>query len=319
MVLALLVFPNQLFAWTGFLPTSWEMHLNDIDAKKIAASANDLVVIDYSRDGTDENAFRADEIDAMKKNGKKVIAYLSIGKAEMWRFYWNGQWEAPQQDDCRQLTFDTLKRKWAWEMKCPNGNTGLVGEKNPNWNGATYAKYWEPDWLKKAIRPYLKRISEAHFDGVYLANIDAYEYWGGQNGAKAQYAREMEKLVGVIAALMKQKMGSEFLVIAEGGISIVKDSKNSAANRRYLASLDGIALRSLFTGNTKRQTQYQADLLKKYYFDKSPILLFEFVPTGQEKLLKATQADFEKTSGLRFIINNTAQDQSLNELSPRKI
>ena len=52
-----------------------------------------------------------------------IIAYLSIGEAEDYRFYWN-------------------KKKPNWIVK-----------ENENWEG----KYWSPEW-KSIIKKYQKKI-----------------------------------------------------------------------------------------------------------------------------------------------------------------
>jgi len=91
-----------------------------------------------------------------KANGgvRLVIAYMSIGEAESYRYYWQSEWEIDPP-------------KW-------------LAEENPNWAGNFKVRYWDPAW--QAIicgddDSYLSRILEAGFDGVYLDLIDAYEYF----------------------------------------------------------------------------------------------------------------------------------------------
>ncbi|MBI5115101.1 endo alpha-1,4 polygalactosaminidase [Candidatus Poribacteria bacterium] len=83
-----------------------------------------------------------------------VIAYMSIGEAEDYRYYWQPSWA-------------TNPPYW------------LAGE-NPAWPGNYKVHYWDPAW--QAIiygnnDSYLKKILDAGFDGVYLDIIDAYEYF----------------------------------------------------------------------------------------------------------------------------------------------
>lgn len=123
---------------------------------KLSETNYDLLVIDAFFDRF--NAFTADEIDLLRKkaNGgnRLVIAYMSIGEAEEYRFYWRKNWETD---------------KPAWLTK-----------ENPNWTGNYKVRYWHPDWKNIIYRlenSYLQRIQSAGFDGVYLDIIDAFEYF----------------------------------------------------------------------------------------------------------------------------------------------
>ena len=94
-----------------------------------------------------------------KNNGasRLVIAYLSIGEAEDYRYYWQDEWK---------------KNPPRW-----------LAEENPNWPGNYKVSYWDPDWQKIVYgndRSYLNRIIDAGFDGVYLDIIDAFEYFENQ-------------------------------------------------------------------------------------------------------------------------------------------
>lgn len=111
----------------------------------------DLVILDAF---FDETPYSEQDIISMKtkSNGgsRLVIAYLSIGEAEDYRYYWEADWES-------------------------DGPTWLLNE-NPYWEGNYQIKYWDDDW-KTIIDGYLDIILESGFDGVYLDLIDAYEYF----------------------------------------------------------------------------------------------------------------------------------------------
>lgn len=83
-----------------------------------------------------------------------VIAYMSIGEAEDYRYYWDDDWN---------------KNKPDW-----------IEKENPNWKGNYKVKYWFDDWKNIIIYAqdsYLNKIINSGFDGVYLDIIDAYEYY----------------------------------------------------------------------------------------------------------------------------------------------
>ena len=75
---------------------TWGYQLQKVDPAEIAASPFDLVVIDYSRSGTDDKRFTPAEVKGMqvKPDGRRriVLAYMSIGEAEDYRFYWRKNW-----------------------------------------------------------------------------------------------------------------------------------------------------------------------------------------------------------------------------------
>jgi len=69
--------------------------LQNLDLTAIGQTAYDLVVMDYSSDGTAAGEFTPAEIAALKYSpgGEKIIfAYMSIGEAEDYRFYWQEGW-----------------------------------------------------------------------------------------------------------------------------------------------------------------------------------------------------------------------------------
>jgi cysteinyl-tRNA synthetase len=95
----------------------------------------------------------------LKENGgtRPVIAYMSIGEAEEYRYYWQTEWET-------------------------NPPAWLAGE-NPDWLGNYKVNYWNENWQDIIFGnsdSYCKRILDAGFDGVYLDIIDAFEYFEEQ-------------------------------------------------------------------------------------------------------------------------------------------
>jgi len=131
---------------------SWVYQLQDAEPSTIAKSGFELAVIDYSSDGSDETAYTREEIDNMKDNRVIPIAYLSIGEAEEYRFYWREKWrrEPP---------------RW-------------LGPENPEWPGNYKVRYWYEEWHGIVLN-YLDKIIQQGFSGVYLDLIDSFEYWSG--------------------------------------------------------------------------------------------------------------------------------------------
>jgi len=121
----------------------------------LAATDYDLVLLDLFFNDT---ALTSAQLDAMRNKAiggqRLLIAYMSIGEAEDYRWYW--------QD--------------AWNSNPP----GWLCEENDNWAGNYYVEYWNDDWqalIFGSPEAYLDRIMAAGFDGVYLDIIEGYEYF----------------------------------------------------------------------------------------------------------------------------------------------
>jgi len=121
----------------------------------LAQTNYDVLIIDMFFNG---QAFTSQDISALKTkaNGgiRKVIAYISIGEAENYRYYWNSHWV--------------------------NDPPIWLDEENPDWQGNFKVRYWEPGWQKIIYgtqNSYIKKILDDGFDGAYLDIIDAFEFF----------------------------------------------------------------------------------------------------------------------------------------------
>lgn len=121
----------------------------------ICSTNYDLVIVDLFHDGVE---FSPDEVGKLRRkaNGSRrmVLAYMSIGEAEDYRYYWNSTWK--------------------------RGSPSWLDKENPNWKGNYKVHYWDSEWQSVIFGnagSYLSRIIAAGFDGVYLDIIDAFEYY----------------------------------------------------------------------------------------------------------------------------------------------
>jgi len=116
----------------------------------------DIVLIDLFYGGAESLSSNNVSSLKLKQNGgsRLVIAYMSIGEAEDYRYYWQSGWKT--------------------------GSPEWLLEENPNWKGNYKVRYWDADWQKIIYgnnNSYLKKIIDVGFDGVYLDIIDAFEYF----------------------------------------------------------------------------------------------------------------------------------------------
>ena len=166
--------PSPLAGVNDFL-----YQLQDLDLDAVGATAYDLVVMDYSSDGRETGEFTGEQIGALRNSpgGPKVLlAYLSIGEAEDYRYYWQSDWE--------------------------EGNPAWLEGENPDWPGNLKVRYWDPGW-QSVVFDYAGRILAAGFDGAYLDIIDAYEYFADRGRTTA--AQDMTGFVAALAAFFRAR------------------------------------------------------------------------------------------------------------------
>lgn len=206
--------------------------LQSIDLTAIRNTKFDLAIIDYSGDGSESGRFTAEEILELKygsNDSKLVLAYMSIGEAENYRWYWNSSWDADN---------DGLPDE---------GAPPWLGPSNPDWPGNYKVRYWEPEWqsiIYGSPTSYLDKIIETGFDGVYLDIVDAYEYWGpgGESGLNRETVeQEMVDFVVAISEYAKRK-DSDFGVFPQNGSPL-------GTYEAYLDAVAGIGQEDMYYGN----------------------------------------------------------------------
>jgi cysteinyl-tRNA synthetase len=202
--------PISLAAVNDFL-----YQLQDLDLAAIGDTAYDLVVMDYSADGTEAGEFTPAQITALKHSpggAKIVLAYMSIGEAEDYRFYWQEGWTP--------------------------GNPAWLDAENPDWPGNYKVRYWDPGW-QSIISGYTDRLLDAGFDGAYLDIIDAYEYYADRGRTTA--AQEMVDFVAAIRAHARAR-DPDFYVFPQNAPQLAEEVP------AYLGSVDGIGQEDIYYG-----------------------------------------------------------------------
>jgi cysteinyl-tRNA synthetase, unknown class len=123
-----------------------------IDA--IAETDFDVLLIDLFFNGKE---LTSDEINRLKykANGasRLVIAYMNIGSAEKFRYYWKNNWGLHHPL--------WIKRKYE------------------GYDDEFWVKFWKPEWQEIIYgndKSYIKKIIDAGFDGAYLDNVEAYYF-----------------------------------------------------------------------------------------------------------------------------------------------
>jgi cysteinyl-tRNA synthetase, unknown class len=217
---------------------SWGYQLQGASPDRMAA-AIDLLVVDAQREAAPHESLGSDTVARFQQrpdgSRRLVLAYLSIGEAETYRHYWwpHWRWFAP-----------------SW-----------LGPENREWKNNHLVRFWQPGWrriivdprpslaaraleqVSPARKPYLDRVLEAGFDGVYLDRVDAYYEWQKSNpGAEAA----MIAFVAEISAYAKARKPN-FLIVPQNAEELLQHA-------HYRRHIDAVAKEDLFFG-AKEQEQ----------------------------------------------------------------
>jgi len=241
---------------------------------EIGATSFDAVVIDYSSDGGPSGEFTAQEIATLKATGKVVLAYLSIGEAESYRWYWNPIWNDEPAPD-------------------PDAPSWL-GPFNPSFPDNFKVRYWETGWENLLFgttsgpsKSSLDRILDQGFDGIYLDIIDAFDFWPATSPperTRAQARIEMMDLVHDLATYARVTRGFPgFLVFPQNGGDIIRNDGGTldAAGQAYLAAIDGIGVEDLFYDEFSPQSpasvQFRTGVLDQYRMAGNLVVAVDYV------------------------------------------
>ncbi|MCK5266792.1 MAG: endo alpha-1,4 polygalactosaminidase [Spirochaetes bacterium] len=225
---------------------SWLYQLQNVSISDIAKSPYDLVVIDYAQDGSRNTEFSKAQILRIQNSGKIVLAYVSIGEAENYRFYWKKHWSKSNHPD--------------WILKL-----------NQDWTGNFIVKFWHPQWKKiiyNGLNSYISRIISAGFDGVYLDRIDTYRFWKKRGFVNAE--KRMILMVKQISQIVRQSGIKKKYVF-------VQNAPELGRRKDYLDSVDGIGQESIFYKSDKNATSLDT---RRFYFK----YLSYFIKAGKSVL-----------------------------------
>jgi cysteinyl-tRNA synthetase len=200
--------------------------INGAEIADIISTTFDLAIIDYSKDGSEPGKYTPAQIQWLKENDTIPIAYFSIGEAEDYRYYWNGNW-------------DMTPPSW-------------LGVENPNWPGNYKVRYWQQGW-KDIVFDYLDEIIDLGFSGVMLDIIDGYYYWSDEVGEVSEVfaAKEMIDFVYEIYTYAANKTGNpDFMVFPQNAVEIL----DYDTEEKYINAISGLSIESLYYKPNGNQT-----------------------------------------------------------------
>ncbi|MCP5050167.1 MAG: hypothetical protein GY940_23580 [bacterium] len=332
----LCVLCGSVFPQNDPLPLSniryWAYQIQNLDTpgniQKIVNSQYDMVVIDptvtYEIDF--DAADMVSQIKASKASDgihrKLVIAYIDIGQAEEWRWYWHGHTTYEEQGKCKNSHVQAIQTWAPWVVACdPDG-----------WAGNYPVAFWDPEWkdivingttLGSGLNPHfnsmLDEVVKDGFDGVYLDWVEAWEMTEVQTRAQNEGkdpGQEMLNFIKAIRAYGKQ-YNPDFIVIQQNSSELIDEVGANALT----GAVDAIAQEGVWwdgsggnddwndpTGYDEASccTNYYLTRLRKYIAAGFPVFVCDYA------LNKAGQV-YQKTAAEGFI--GYASRRSLGKLT----
>lgn len=273
---------------------SWGYQLQHIDLKRAEASPFDMLVIDYTKDGSDESALKPAELERLKRkpdgSRRLVICYVSIGEAESYRSYWQKDWKRN-------------KPKW------------LLGE-NPEWKENYSVCFWEPEWQQLfcgAPDAYIDRIMAQGFDGIYLDKCDVTEdlreHFKQVARSRPGMDKDMISFVQRISSYTKSK-NPNFAIIMQNAEPLLEHADLRRA-------IDAVAKEELLFGldrpekpNTRDEISWSRERLDLMKRDGKPVFVVEYLD-NRARIAEAA-AEIKKLGYVLFI---SPKDRELAKLN----
>jgi len=242
---------------------SWGYQLQKLDPNTLAATPYDMLVIDYSRDGKAALAWTPEQVDRIRikpDGGRRIaLAYLSIGEAETYRYYWKWYWG---------WFFGVFAPRW-------------LGSENPEWPGNYGVRYWQEGWQKIIFGGedgYLERIVKAGFDGVYLDRVDEY----------VDMAMEKRNARALMIAFVKA-LATRARALKPGFLIVPQNAEALLTDASYRAVIDGLGKEDLLFGDDVNQQPNEPKSiasnvvrLKLLTADHKPVFVVEYLNAPQE-------------------------------------
>ena len=188
-------------------------------ANRLAPTAYDLVISDIAMAGGS-----SDVLDALRDSEggpKLVVAYMSIGQAAQFQYYWQSGWSHE----------NGTWPEWADDF-------------DGFWAGDVWVQYWHPGWQDIIVSgpdAYIDRIIDAGFDGVLLDRVDAATYYE-QAGRESAYEDMVDFVLAIAAHARERSPG--FGIFTINGEDIPLRYPDSG----YMDAVTGILVESLYYG-----------------------------------------------------------------------
>ena len=210
----------------------WAYQLQDVDSDgavdALIDSMYDLLVLEPTRSDKDSSDFDTEGMvnalhasQSANLESKLVIAYIDIGQAEDWRWYWNDSWIAPTETSRGEPDF-------------------LLSLDPDGWEGNYPVAYWNEEWKNLMLydeESSIQQILDDGFDGIYMDWVEAYDYEPVIAASEDEGLDAQIQMIEFIDEIHQycQLQNPEFLVIAQNALSI------SDGHPEYYDLIDAVA------------------------------------------------------------------------------
>ena len=296
---------------------SWAYQLQKANFQQLARSPYDLLVVDSTVNGDHEKPLTPQQVKRLqtRPNGSKriVLAYVSIGEAEDYRFYWQEDWLEVATPDPPPSPAPAAKGAAAAPAPTPPAGTAAASTKatpkpekpdrwlspkappwledeNETWGGNFGVKYWDPDWQKLMFGSpgaYIERVLAQGFDGVYLDRVDAVY---NHQDERPTAADDMADFVIRLAAAAR-RIRPDCIVVPQNGEELLLKPE-------YVQAIDGIAKEDLLFGspteselNLEQQVANSLRWLLPAKEAKRAVLVVEYLARADLKAIARTELD----------------------------
>jgi cysteinyl-tRNA synthetase len=202
----------------------------------LVASRYDLLVLEPTRTERESAAFDTHGMVARlqaspaSRDGttKLVIAYIDIGEAEDWRFYWQAEWVAPAGGE-------------------PGSPDFLIRVDPGGWAGDYPVAFWDPRWKDIIIYNHdslLQQALDDGFDGIYMDWVEAYSDEMVAAAAESADVDPVQAMVDFIREIRDyaRQQNPDFLVIPQNAAEL------AGLNASYLDLIDAIGHEQVYFG-----------------------------------------------------------------------
>jgi len=220
----------------------WAYQIQGIEADgavdALVASRYDLLVLEPTRTDRDNSGLDARGMVSrlhasscsISSKTKLVIAYIDIGEAEDWRYYWTSSWVAPTEQQRGTPDF-------------------LIHPDPDGWSGNYPVAYWDTRWKNIIIYnsdSMLQQALDDGFDGIYMDWVEAYSDEAVAAAAQAAGVDPVEEMVKFIREIRDyaRQQNPDFLIIPQNATEL------SELDDDYLGLIDAIGQEQIyFDGN----------------------------------------------------------------------
>ncbi len=263
---------------------SWAYQLQNLDLGAAERAPFDVLVMDYSRNGSHDARYTPAEIRRLKRkpdgSRRLVLAYLSVGEAEDYRFYWNERWiETATPDSPATPTTPADPAPTAAAPGSPPAAVPPVaaatppiaavpptapqpgpqtpplkpdrwlsplappwlGDENEHWSGNFQVKYWEPEWQALLFGAPGAYLDRILAQGFDGIYLDRVDAYYEFEDQRPSAAADMVALVQKLAAHAR-RLVPDALVVAQNGEELLLVPP-------FLEAIDAIAKEDLFYGS----------------------------------------------------------------------